>query len=186
MFKTILITLFIASTSFLQDDPFVKVKITKNISAQLPKVLTPMTDDMLADKYASYRKPLAMYADQTGLVNFGVNMTNALGVEDDLPILKGMYKGSISSLYSKVEFIQDTIQTINKRKFIVFEFVSRIEALPEEKETIKSRPIKQYHYIQYAIIDKRVYIFNFNCPENLKEIWQPLAKKIMQTIKIRG
>jgi hypothetical protein len=86
-------------------------------------------------------------------------------------------------MYTNINFIQDTISTINKRDFVVFEFVSELKD-DESNSLQRGSIVKQYSYMQYTVIDSRVHVFNFTCPSQIRPKWQSTAHEIMQTIKI--
>ena len=164
-------------------DKLVKVKLTKEITVRLPADFVPMTDDDLANKYFTYRKPTAMYTNPDRLVDFGLNITETRWRQSDLALLQQFYKSGIAKMYTKVNFIQDTITTINKRDYVVFEFVS--ELVDEDPNSMRKGSItKQYSYLQYTVKDHQVHVFNFTCPSQIRSKWQETAKEIMHTIKI--
>ena len=148
-------------------------KIAEGVTVSLPSDFVPMSDNDIAQRYPSTKKPLAMYTSLDRVVDFGVNESKATFPGSDLNILKEFYQSTILSLYNKVDFIQKgVIQPIKKRDYIVFEFTSEID------KTYK------YTYLQYALINNKVFIFNFTCPQEYKDKWQETAKAIMQTVKL--
>lgn len=178
----LLIVILIESTGF-QDIKFVTVKITNYIKVLLPADFSPMSDDDLTIKYPSPKKPTVMYTDPDRLVDFGLNETSNQWPSNDLESLKNIYKSTILHLYDTVFFIQQDIQTINKREFIVFEFVS---GLLGKNITGKYAPLKgTYSRIQYTMYNNKIIVFNFNCPSVYKSEWEQSAKLIMNSIKIK-
>jgi hypothetical protein len=162
---------------------FVKTRITKDITVSLPADFTPMSDDDMAKKYYTYRKPTAMYTNQDRVIDFGLNQTATPWRQQDLPMLKDVYKESIRTMYTKVDFMQDSIVTLNKRNFIVFEFLS--EVVDDDPASLrKGSVVRQYSYLQYTIKDNKVLIFNFTCPAQFYKKWQETARKIMESIKV--
>jgi hypothetical protein len=126
-----------------------------------------------------------MYTNPDRVVDFGFNQTQTRWRHEDLPLLQKFYKSSIVSLYSKVNFIQETTATVNKRNFVVFEFIS--ELVDEDQNSLKKGSVvKQYSYMQYTIENNKVLVFNFTCPANLKKEWQEIARQVMATVKING
>lgn len=172
--------------SFIVDGvKLVKTKITKDITVSLPADFAPMTDDDMAKKYFTYRKPTAMYTNPDRVVDFGFNQTQTQWRKTDLPILQKFYKSSIVSMYSKVDFEQETIGTINNRDFVIFEFVSEVK--DEDPNSLnKGSVTRQYSYIQYTIENNKVLVFNFTCPNQMKDKWQDVARAIMGSIKINS
>jgi hypothetical protein len=184
MINTIFLLIALLFSTFTPDKgKMVKTKLTKEIIVYLPSDFTPMTDDDLAKKYFTYRKPTAMYTNPERVVDFGLNITDTRWRQSDLPLLQKFYKSGIAKMYTNVNFIQDTISTINKRDFVVFEFISELK--DDETNTMqRTSVVKQYSYMQYTVKDNQVHVFNFTCPVQIRSKWQETAREIMQTIKI--
>lgn len=193
-------------SSFVSDNPkMVRRTLARNITALMPEDFRPMTDAEIATKYFTYRKPVAMFTNQDATVDFGFNVAATTWRYEDLALLQKFYKASIQNLYTSVDgnassktqdnrpansnskptesihMIQEGIKEINKQKFIVFEFVG-------ETKTDASSPIQRakrvYTYIQYTIVDEEVYIFNFSAPAHLQKHWSPIAKQMMESLKM--
>lgn len=150
----------------------VTVKVAEGIKVKLPKDFAPMSDDDLAIKYPSSKKPLFAYTSPDRLVDFNVNVSKSKLPGNDLNIMKGFYKATILNLYEKVEFLNEGVKTIADRQFIIFEYNSKFE----EK--------KYYNYIMYTLVDDQVFIFNFACPLLRKQQWQPVAGRMMESVKV--
>ena len=147
-------------------------KITEGVKASLPADFLSMSDDDLAVKYPSTKKPLAMFTNLDRIADFGLNVNKSSWPGNDLKILQGVYKSTIMDMYNKVEFLQEGIKTINKKEFIIFEFISVFEGQ------------RNYTFLQYAVVKNQVYLFNFSTAAHLKDKWQPIAQKIMSSIKM--
>ncbi|WP_448518078.1 hypothetical protein [Rhodoflexus sp.] len=158
-----------------------KIKLAEAIFAQVPEDFRPMTDDEIAQRYFTYRKPVALFTDRRAVVSFGLNVSTTSWKYEDLPILKSFYKSSIMEMFTNVTMLNEEITTINGRKYAVFEFISEVRSDPK---AIISRPaIVNYTYILYTVIGESVYIVNFTCPSSVRKEWQPIAHAIMKTIK---
>lgn len=180
--KLLLITLLFEFVG-LQNTNFVTVKITNYIKVSLPAEFSPMTLDDMVVKYPSPRKPTAMYTNPDRLVDFGLNETPNNWPANDLELLKNIYKSNILNLYDTVFFIQQVVQKINKREFIVLEFVSGIEG--KNIRGKRAPLIGTYSYIQYTVYNDKILVFNFSCPGFFKKEWEQSAKIIMNSIKIK-
>ncbi|MEM8895800.1 MAG: hypothetical protein AAGC88_14560, partial [Bacteroidota bacterium] len=157
-----------------------RVDATKNISLAVPSDFRPMTNDEIADRYFTNRRPVAMYTDQRNVVDLGVNESLTEWSEDDLIILKDFYKANISGFYSEVNFLKEELTDINGRKFAVFEFESTVA---EEDNAFSSKPeIRKYTYIQYTIVNGKSWVFNLTVPLRHKPKWQPIAPEIMNSV----
>lgn len=162
-----------------------KTFLTPGISMLVPSDFTLMPDEVLARKYLTTKKPSAMYSDPTGEIDLGVNITNNYWQEQDIPMLKDLYKGSLRASYTKVQFFTEEVRTINKRQFVVLEFVGTVE---DDKEGImgKKNALSRYNYMMYTVVENRIVVVNFNCPAKYQSVWQPLLPKMMQSVKIRN
>ncbi len=162
-----------------------KTFLTPGISMLIPSDFTLMPDEALAKKYLTIKKPSAMYSDPTGEIDLGVNITNNYWQEQDIPMLKDLYKSSLRASYTKVQFLTEEIRTINKRQFVVLEFVGAVE---DDKEGImgKKNALIRYNYMMYTVVENRIVVVNFNCPAKYQSVWQPLLPKMMQSVKIRN
>lgn len=159
-----------------------KMEILKAISIEIPSEFNLMTDDEIAQKYPSYRKPLAVYSNPKKTVDIGVNYSINKWNNKNLSILKDMYKSTISSVFTSVDFIQEgNIKKINNRDFIVFEFVSM---LSEENSLQKGASIQTYSYIAYTLYEKKIIIINFNAPALEKNNFASVFEKVLNTVTI--
>ncbi|HEY8400081.1 MAG TPA: hypothetical protein VIK89_02395 [Cytophagaceae bacterium] len=147
-------------------------KVADGIRVKLPKDFLVMSDDDIAAKYPSTKKPLAMFTNVDRMVDFGINVSKTVFPGNDLEILKGVYKATIMDTYTNVQFTKEEIQKIKNRDYIVFEYTGQFEK------------VKNYTYIQYTLINGQVFIFNFTCPASEKAKWAETAEAIMTSVKI--
>lgn len=172
---------------------FIKTKINEKITVLLPEGFTVMPDAAYAKKYGAYRQPIAIYTSPDGAADFGINeqanrslkaFNSSDWNEKDLQMMKGLYKSSIAEMHNEVKFLQDSVQTINKRKFIVLEFIGVVK--DEEGNAIgnSTRELRHYNYLMYTVEGGKILVFNFNCPEKSKMMWSEAARGMMQSVKI--
>jgi hypothetical protein len=146
-------------------------KMTEGIKVKLPVDFVEMSDDDLAYKYPSTKKPLAMLTSGDKTADFGVNVSKTLWGENDLKILQKVYKATLLEMYQKVDFLYEGIKTIDNVPFVAFEFTSEVENH------------KKYSYLLYRTVKKHVYVFNFTCPQRYQERWQAISPKIIESIQ---
>jgi hypothetical protein len=155
--------------------------VARTITILMPDDFRTMTDQELAAKYFTYRKPLAMFTNQDQTVDFGFNVSATRWSYDDLELLQKFYKSTIQNLYTNITMLQEGIKEIDKKKYIVFEFVSEVNA-------DKNNPIQQskraYTYLLYTIVEEEVYIFNFTTPASIRNYWSPIAGQMMKSLKL--
>jgi hypothetical protein len=141
-----------------------------------------MSPQQLVDNYVSSRIPIAMFSTEDAKVDLGINQTATRWGAEDIEILQDFYRASISSLYNETEYLQDTIRTIGDRQFIVFEFVGRVV---DESAATGTSTFSKYNYIQYTLYKGKVLLFNFNCSIRMQRQWQPVAKEMMESVRIK-
>jgi hypothetical protein len=144
----------------------------EGVKVSLPKDFALMSDDDVAQKYPSTKKPLVLYTSPDRIIDFGLNVTKSKFPGNDLELLKGIYKSTFLHMYNKVTFLQEEIKTVNKRKFISFEFIAEFEGQ------------RTYSNLMYTLVKDQVFLFNFTCPQPVYQKWQATANAIMPTIKM--
>jgi len=161
----------------------VKTKVTDGITVSLPKTLAPMTEDDIIVRYPSVRAPLGAFTNMERSTDFSVNISATQWVQDDIEIAAKFFKSGIYNLYDRVDIISSGIQTINKKKFIFYEFESRING--NKMKEGEKQPVYRYSYVQYYIEKDRTLVFAFNCAKDQRPQWQNAAHAIMKSIKIK-
>lgn len=169
--------------SSFQQYQLVKTKINDQITVSIPVDFFIVPEEELVSKSISYRNPIAVYTDISTKIDFVVNNSIAKWRPSDIELMQSFYKTNISALYDKVEFITEKIEVINKRNYIVFEFISTI--LPNENTIRTEAPVVRYNYLQYVIVKGEIFLFNFSSPVSVKDQWKNLAYEMMHTIKIK-
>lgn len=162
-------------------DKLIKVKLNNEVTVFIPESFTPMTKEDMEIRYQSYRVPLALYTDQSRLVEFGVNRSFSRWQPEDIEMMGEFYEASLLELYDKVTFIEKGIKEINGHKFVFFEFQSVV--YPENDYQDSAR---KYTYLMYGLSEGTTYLFNFTCDQYLQKEWQLTAQKIMDQIKLKN
>ena len=121
-----------------------------------------------------------MMTSEDDAADFGYNISfNQWG--NNLKLLKEFMKSNHTFYFKDIQYLQDTIITQGKRKFVVLEFVS----FTQNKETDRElAPIRTYSYMMYTVEDNRILVFNYTCPARIMDKWKQAAPAIMSSIKI--
>jgi hypothetical protein len=167
----------------LQSAKLVKTKVNDSIVLLIPEDFRPMTNDEIADRYFTTKRPMALFTGPNSLVDLGVNQSVTQWQEKDLEIMKSFQKSNIYNLYDNIEMISEGIREINGRNNAYFEFVSSVKE--EENVFVKKGAINKYTYIQYTIVNGHSLVFNFTCPATIKAKWQPTVNEIMNSIAVK-
>lgn len=179
----IILFAFISMLSVAQQAKLVRVKVSENITAKLPSDFTLLPPDELQNRSSSYRMPIAFYTDPAKNVDFSVNNSASRWQQKDLELLMDIYRSNIRNLFDNVEFLKESIETINDREFIVFEFSGTV--LPGESLFRQENPERKYYYTMYTIRGGQIYIFTFSAPHRQLGQWQETASAIMSSIRIK-
>jgi hypothetical protein len=176
----LLISVFLMSF----DQPkLVKTKVADGITVSIPQGWRPMDAMDFTDRYPSVRAPIAAYTNEERLIDFSINISATRWPDTDLEIAKQFFKASISSMVDRVEMISEGVQEIHGKKYIYFEFESRING-NQAKEGLRD-PVLRYSYLQYLLEPGRTLVISFNCPKRDRQEWQPVAHAMMKSIKIK-
>jgi hypothetical protein len=162
----------------------VKIKVNNDLTVMVPKDWIPMDEMDFTQRYPSVRAPLAAYTNVERNVDFSVNISATQWPDGDLKLSQQFFKASLFNMFDRVELISEGIHEVNKRKYIFFEFESRVNG--NRKELSQKEPVLQYTYIQYLVEPSRTLVFSFNCPRRLREDWQETAHDMMKNITVRS
>lgn len=161
----------------------VKTKVADGITVSLPPNLYAMMPEDIAQRFPSVRAPLGAFTDQNRVVDFSVNVSATQWPDANQEMAQKFFKAALFNLYDKVDLIEEGIHTVRKKKYIFFEFESRINA--NRRLEGGTEPILKYTYIQYLVQPGRTLVFTFSCPRPLREEWQETAREVMKTIKVK-
>lgn len=193
----LLLMCVIACFSFIQGD-LVTTKISSRVTMDVHKNLN-LIPISAATRQGETTAPMAVYestnqearlvarlikeySDTTVKAKFKNRDARKANSEKDLDLERLFRKGALFSQFDKVELIQDEVKNIKGRDFIVFEYVGTLKGVNSLGEETTS---KTYIYHQLTFIKERNYIFNFNCPEAEKSIWQDHVNDMMNSVKIK-
>lgn len=176
--------LFVCSILFLAFVPpkLKKTKVADGITMLVPQDWRAMDRVDFTERYPSVRAPLAAYTNEERLVDVSVNISATQWPDTDLGLAKQFFKSSLLNTFDKVEIITEGIHEKHGKKFIYFEFNSRVNG-KKQQEGLKD-PVLRYSYIQYLIEKDRTLVFAFNCPTRQQQDWQESARKMMTSVKV--
>lgn len=174
--------LFVVLSGF--DQPkLIKTKVTEGITVSIPQGWRPMDGLDFTERYPSVRAPLAAYTNEQRLVDFSVNISATRWPDANHAIAQQFFKASISNMFDKVEFISEGIQTVHGKKFIYFEFESRVSGTRVQEG--QQDAILKYSFLQYYLEPGRTLVFSFNAPKRERGDWQGIAEAMMKSVKIK-
>lgn len=161
----------------------VKTKVGKDITVSVPQGWRPMDGMDFTERYPSVRAPLAAFTNDERLTDFSVNISATQWPDENLEMASKFFKASLMNMFDKVEIISEGIRDIKGRRFIYFEFESRVNGNKANEGL--TDPVLKYSYIQYLVERDRTVVFSFNAPRKQREQWQETASAIMKSIRIK-
>ena len=161
-----------------------KIKVNDDISIMAPKEWIPMEALDFTERYPSVRAPLAAYTNQERTADFSINISATQWPDADLKLSQQFFKASLYNMFDRVEMIEEGIHEVNKKRFIFFEFESRVNGNKQDMNL--KDPVLRYTYIQYLVEPSRTLVFSFNCPKRMREEWQSTAREMMQSISVKS
>lgn len=176
-----LVIILIAGAA-LADTKLKKYQITKEVSVMLPRDFAPMPDDGIARKYPAANKPVAVYSSPNGQVDFSMAQKRSQFGQQDLHMLRDIYKANLMERFTKVDFIRDEVANINGRDYIVLEFVS---VMADERNATHMSPVQKYSIMQYSIKGNQLMVFSLHMPFMMKNDWQNTAREIMGSLRVK-
>ncbi|HCX21766.1 MAG: hypothetical protein CMB80_24125 [Flammeovirgaceae bacterium] len=160
-----------------------RTKVNDHISIEIPEGFRALEQGEIIQKNVSSRPPIAMYTDYNQQVDIVVNETSNTWQGGDYEVIQSLYKSTIANLFTEIQFIQEGIVEKAGRKFIVFEFVSRVS--DEDATFGNNLAISKYTYIRYTLYQDKILLFNFTCPVKQRERWQDSAHEIMNSVRVK-
>src|ERR1043165_10307233 len=181
MNKILILLLAVAMVS--STSKLVKTKVNDQITVSLPPDFFPMTPEDIAQRLPSVRAPLGAYTNQDRIVDFSVNISATQWPDADVEIAPKFFKSGLYNLFDKVDMISEGIHEIHKKKFICFEFESRIN--PNKRVEGGSEPLLKYTRIQYLVEQGRTLVFTFSCPRSMRQDWEKVSDEVMKSIRVK-
>lgn len=178
----VLVTIF-TFTGF-QQLKFIKTKINDDITLSIPEGFHLLEKADIDRKYVAAKAPLAAFTDDmSGTVDIGVNVAFSQWNPEDLEIMRSFYKSNIMGLYDEVRFITEEVIEVDGEKYAVFEFVSVVK--DEEGTSLDAGATSKYTRIHYGIVNRKTLLLNFSCPASVQSTWAPVAKNVLESVKIK-
>ena len=166
------------------DQPkLVKTRVAEGITASIPEGWRPMDGLDFSERYRSVRAPLAAYTNEERMADFSINISATQWPDANTELAQKFFKASLKNMFDRIEIINEGVHVVRGKKFIFFEFESRING-NQTKEGMKD-PVLKYTYQQYLVQPNRTLVFSFTCPRREREVWQPIAHAMMQSIKVK-
>ena len=147
--------------------------LTGKVEVSVPEQLQLMDKKMFELKYP-YENPTTTiaYGDEDATVSLLISPRQDKATQADLPKYQQMLNNSFSNNPS-IDFKKSEIKNINGRDFIVIEMIT------------PAADTRVYNIMFVTSLEGKLLMNTFNCTvEKMKE-WQPIAEKILSSVKVK-
>jgi hypothetical protein len=175
-FKSLALTIliFAIATAFsLTIELETKSLLDNKVELKIPRDFRIMPEDMIKIKYPSERRPTLVYSNESGGINVALNLTAHAANQDIIPDYKDNFVKSFKNMYPSAEWKDSGVIEVNGRKVGYLELIT-----PAVNAEI-------YNLMFFTDLDGRLLMCTFNCTKKDITEWAPIAKEIMNSLKIK-
>lgn len=165
--------LFLISATFLGIELQTKSLLNNKVELKVPKDFEIMSDEMMKLKYPSERRPTLVFTNKSGGINVALNLTKNKANQDLMVQYKENFVKTFKSMYPSAEWIESGIKEVNGKK------VGFLELITPAIDT------KIYNLMFFTDVEGQLLLCTFNCTEKSVKEWEPTAKEIMTSLKIK-
>ncbi|SEJ89669.1 hypothetical protein SAMN05660742_12259 [Propionispira arboris] len=142
------------------------------LKIQIPINFIDMPDEFARLKYLSSDRPQIIKTDDTGSINITMNLVPQ-NIEDQqiLEVKEGV-KSLLKQLNPSYLFLEEGVETIEEKTVGFFEFKS-----PTVDDSL-------FNLMFFVELNHNVMMGGFNSPYSQHVAWRPIARQIMQSIRI--
>ena len=157
----------------VSDEGFYATRSIFNNKVQLliPASFTIMDERIISKKYpGENHRPTLVFTNVKASVTVAFSHDTSLPtIEEDMSQVKDFYDGQLSQ--QNFSFYKSSMQKINGRNIVVFEFISKAV----DKDI--------YNIMFFSHLEGSLFVGTFNCTVPLKEEWEQRGKQILASLK---
>lgn len=151
----------------------IKSLLNDKVELKIPKDFDIMPGKLMKLKYPSERRPTLVYSNETGGINVALSLTQNQASQQMIPAYKDNFVQTFKNLYPSAEWKDSGVKTINGRK------VGYLELITPAIDT------EIYNLMFFSDLDGKLLLCTFNCTKKSIDEWTPIAKEIMNSLKIK-
>jgi len=138
----------------------------------IPMDFVDMPVELAQIKYPSSDRPQIIKTDDTGSINITLNRIPNSISDEQIPEVKEGIKMILKRLNPSYLFYDEGVETIEEKLVGFFEFKS---------PTIEDALFNRMFFVEF---EHDVIMGVFNCPFSQHMPWRPIAKQIMQSVRV--
>jgi len=174
--KAIVLTILtiVLTTAFtVTNDLETKSLLNDKVELKIPKDFDIMSEELMKLKYPSERRPTLVYSNESGGINVALNLTQNQASQQLIPAYQDNFVQTFKNLYPSAEWKDSGVKMINGKK------VGFIELVTPAMDT------EIYNLMFFTDLDGKLLLCTFNCTKESIDEWTPIAKEIMNSMKIK-
>jgi hypothetical protein len=145
--------------------------IANKLEIEIPITFDKMSEDVLQKKYPSTNPPQIAYTNDKTTINIAFSETLNAIKDEQIPQAKDSLKNAIKA--NAKAWYDDGALKVNGKNVAYLDFLSQ------------AIDCKIYNHMMMMEVDNKLVIISFNCLEKDKQDWQPIAREIMNSIKVK-
>ncbi|WCN36419.1 hypothetical protein [Aneurinibacillus uraniidurans] len=151
-----------------------KSLLENKISVPLPKTFSLMPPEMAAVKYASEKRPTVIYGNENFSITIAFNHTESALREEDMETFTNDMIQILKRTQPLARWLEQGVRNVREKRIGFCEFI-----VPVWDDTL-------YNLFFFAELDERVLLCTFNCPEEERKDWRPIARGIMDSLTLHA
>jgi len=137
----------------------------------LPEGFTITTQEAAAAKYPTNYRPQLIYTDETNTINIIFKHTDSPLKDEETEAFKDAMMQAMKQARPIIGWYEDGATEIGGKTIGYFDLLVPTIDLPV------------YNFLFFFALDGRAFMAGVNCPETEMELWQPIAKGIMESLQ---
>lgn len=142
------------------------------LKMQIPTNFVDMPLELAAIKYPASDRPQIIKTDENGSINITMNLLPHKIGDENIPKLKEGIEGVIKTLHPTYLFFEDGVETVSEKTIGFFEFKS------------STRDTSLFNVMFILEFEHKILLENFSCSYGEYLPWRPIARQIMQSIRV--
>ncbi|VBB07143.1 Hypothetical protein LUCI_2387 [Lucifera butyrica] len=138
----------------------------------IPTVFEDMPAEWARLKYPSEDRPQVIKTDQTGEINITLSYISNDIDEEAIPEIKDLVKMLLRKQNPSYLFVGEGVENVAEKTAAFMEF----------KSPTMGEPLYQYRF--FLEMERSVIMGIFSCPFAVYKAWQPIARQIMQSVRV--
>ncbi|MVN79165.1 hypothetical protein GO988_22775 [Hymenobacter sp. HMF4947] len=148
--------------------------LSERVEVLIPKGFEVMTEQQMDFTYAHASSRPSVVFTNNNLVSLSFNYSDNEADQDMIPVYETTFAKTYHKQYQKTTWFGEGVKEVGGRKVGFLEYMK-----PEMGHEV-------YTLVFFTDVQGKLLICTFNCADRQKPEWEPLAKKILNSLKANG